>query len=379
MRRNALRQPGAFALVLVAALVLAACGSTSSNTNTNTNTTPRLIVGAIHVGSIKDAGYNEAEHDGLVYMTQHVQGVKLLEAENVPEAPGVEQTIQTMIGQGATLIFPQSYGYQDYAINVAQKNPSVFFEHPAGYKQASTGNFSTYWGASDSYSYTMGVAAGLMTKNNKLGFISGFAIPQIIDSINAFHLGAQSVNKNVETYVVFNNAWSDPAKEATATNSLIDRGVDVVTGIVDSPITFVKTAESRGAMSIGYHSAAVQSFAPNGWIGGIDFQFGPYFTKVAESVINHTYQAQNYIAPLDSGMVQLAPFGKNVPASVKTEVQNVAGGFLSGAMKTAFVGPIYDQSGKLQIPAGKTAYDVDPNFINDVNWCAQGIVGSCGG
>jgi len=376
MRFRGLRKLGGISLMAASAVVLGACGSTGTNNGT---VMTRLTVGAIHVGSIKDAGYNQAEHEGLLYMQAHVPGVKLLEAENVPEAPGVAQTMQTMIDQGATLIFPQSYGYQDYAIDIAQKNANVYFEHPAGYKQASTGNFSTYWGASDNYSYALGVAAGQMTKTGKLGFISGYAIPQIIDSMNAFHLGAQSVNKNVETYVVFDNTWSDPAKEATATNSLIDRGVDVVTGIVDSPITFVKTAEQRGAMSIGYHSAAVRSFAPNGWIGGIDFQFGPYFADIANSVINHTYKAQNYIAPIDSGMVQLAPFGKKVPSSVQQNTLSIANQFKTGALKSPFVGPIYDQNGKLMIPSGKTAFDVDPNFTNDVNWCAQGIVGSCGG
>ena len=98
--------------------------------------TPTLIVGGIHVGSVTDAGYNQAQHDGLVYLKNHVKGVKLLEASNIPESPQVETTMQNMISQGAKLIFPQSFGYQDFALNVAKKNPEVAFEHPAGYKYA---------------------------------------------------------------------------------------------------------------------------------------------------------------------------------------------------------------------------------------------------
>ncbi len=369
MKRFGNRGLGLTAIMALGTLLLVACGA-GGGAGSATPTPTRLVVGAIHVGSIKDAGYNQAEHDGLVAMTKNIPGVKLLEAENVPEGPGVETVMQNMINQGATLIFPQSFGYQDFALNVAAKNPNVYFEHPAGYKKAA--NFGTYWAASDMYSYTLGVAAGLMTKTNKISFIGGFPIPQIIDSIDAFHLGARSVNPNVTTTVVFNGTWSDPAKEATATNALADQGVDVVTGIVDSPITFVQTAETRGIMSIGYHSAAVAKFAPNGWISGIDFQFGNYFTQCAQAVIDKTWKADNYIGPLSSGMVKLASFGKNVPNTVKQKVLAVEQSFKDGTLKSPFVGPVYDQSGKLRIAAGQIP---DWNFVNSVDWFAQGIVG----
>lgn len=352
------------ALFAAASIVLGACGSSS------VATPPKLIVGAIHVGSIHDAGYNEAEHDGLVAMTKAIPGIKLLEAENVPEGPGVETVMENMIKQGAKLIFPMSYGYQDFALNVAARHPDVYFEHPAGYKKAD--NFGTYWGASDMYSYTLGAAAGLMTKTNKIAFLGGFQIPQIIDSINAFHLGARSVNPTVTTYAIFNGTWSDPAKEATATNALADQGVDVVTGIVDSPISFVETAEKRGIMSIGYHSASVQKFAPKGWISGIDFQFGTYFSQCAQNTIDDKWTANNYIGNVNSGMVQLAPFGKNVPDSVKTKTLAVIQSFKDGTLKSPFVGPVYDQKGTLRIKAGEIP---DWNFVNTVNWFAQGIVG----
>ncbi|HET7421658.1 MAG TPA: BMP family ABC transporter substrate-binding protein [Candidatus Dormibacteraeota bacterium] len=365
-RRSWLKAFSSAAVVTAAAIVLGACGAGGGGSTTP----PKLIVGAIHVGSIHDAGYNEAEHDGLVAMTKAIPGIKLLEAENVPEGPGVETVMENMIRQGATLIFPMSYGYQDFALNVAALHPGVYFEHPAGYKKAA--NFGTYWGASDMYSYSLGAAAGLMTKTNKIAFLGGFPIPQIIDSINAFHLGARSVNPSVTTYAIFNGTWSDPAKEATATNALADQGVDVVTGIVDSPISFVETAEKRGIMSIGYHSASVAKFAPNGFISGIDFQFGAYFTKCAQDTIDDKWTANNYIGDVNSGMVQLAPFGKKVPAGVQTKTLAVLQSFKDGTLKSPFVGPVYDQKGTLRIKPGEVP---DWNFVNTVDWFAQGIVG----
>jgi len=368
-------------LVLAAAtlLIAASCGGatvTPSPTPTVTVTaTPTtvptvLTVGAIHVGSIKDAGYNQAQHEGLVAMTQKVPGIKLLEAENVPEGPDVERVMENMIQQGATLIFPQSFGYMDFALNVAAKHPEVKFEHPAGYKLAD--NFGTYWAASDQLSYALGVAAGKMTKSNKLAFVGAMPIPTVLASVNAFHLGAQSVNPSVETRAVFTGTWSDPAKEAAATNAVVDQGVDVVTMLVDSPITVVQTAEKRGAYSIGYHSKAVAEFAPKGWISGVNFDWGNYFAQMAIDVIKGTWKAQNYIGPLSTSMANLAPFGANVTSAAKDATLLAISRFQTGALASPYLGPVYDQDGTLRIKDGEVppAY-----FVNQVDWFAKGIIG----
>jgi basic membrane lipoprotein Med (substrate-binding protein (PBP1-ABC) superfamily) len=356
-------------------LIAAACGTAATPTPVPTvgptatvaptETPVRLVVGAIHVGSIKDAGYNEAEHDGLIYMTENVPGIKLIEAENVPESPDVERVMENMVAQGAKLIFPQSFGYQDFALEVAAKHSDVYFAHPSGYKLAD--NFGTYWGESYQLQYVLGIAAGLTTKTNKIGFIGGYPIPQIIFSINAFHLGARSVNPAIQTVAVFNSTWVDPAKEAQATNALADQGVDVVSSIVDSPITVVQTAEKRGIYSIGYHSAAVAQFAPKGWISGIDFQFGTRFVKYANDVINGTWKSENYYGP---ELSVLAPWGSAVSDGARAQVQAKLTAIQGGA--PFFVGPIYDQAGTLRLKEGETA---DYNLANTIDWFAEGIVG----
>jgi basic membrane lipoprotein Med (substrate-binding protein (PBP1-ABC) superfamily) len=356
-------------LAAAAVLAVTACGGGG----TSGTTAPKLVVGAIHVGSIKDAGYNEAQHDGLVAMQKKVPGIKVLEAENIPEGPDSERVMENMIQQGAKLIFPQSFGYQDYALDVAAKHPDVKFEHPAGYKSAT--NFGTYWAASHQLSYLMGMAAGKMTKTNKLGFIAGYPIPQILATVNAFHMGARSVNPDVTTQVVFNGVWVDPGKEATATNALADAGVDVVTMVVDSPITVVQTAEKRGMYSIGYHSSAVSQFAAKGWISGISFEWGDMFAGFAKDVMNGSWKAQPVLSGLESNTVILAPYGSSVPQSVKDLVNNAKQEFLSGK-RHVFQGPVYDQQGQLRIKGDEiTTPEAEGNYINTANWFAQGVIG----
>src|SRR5579864_5569892 len=108
--------------------------------------------------------------------------------------------MQNMINQGAKLIFPQSFGYQDFALTVAGKNPGVVFEHPSGYKYAP--NFGTYWAASTPINYALGVAAAKISKTGTIGFVGAIPIPPNIATADAFHLGAQSVNANIKTVVI---------------------------------------------------------------------------------------------------------------------------------------------------------------------------------
>ncbi len=221
-----------------------------------------LIVGAIYVGSINDYGYNRAMHDGLMAMKEAVPGVTVLEAENVPELAEAERVMEGMIQQGAKLIFATSFGHQQFAFNLAKKHPDVVFEHAGGWMQAA--NFGNFFGATQAAWYPMGVAAGKMTKTNTLGFVAGVPIGYVIGNINAFALGARSVNPNVEVRVVTTGSWSDKAKEAAATNALIDQGADVIAMHVDSPATVIQVAESRGAYSIGFQSIEARALAPKG-------------------------------------------------------------------------------------------------------------------
>jgi basic membrane lipoprotein Med (substrate-binding protein (PBP1-ABC) superfamily) len=355
-----------FSMLIALAMVMVACGGGEKATATPAK---KVIVGAIHVGAVTDAGYNQAQHDGLEVMKKNLPEVQVLEAENVPESADAERVMENMIQQGATIIFPQSFGYLDPALNVAKKYPNVTFVHPAGFKLAP--NLGTYWAQSDKLTYLMGVAAGKMTKTNKLGFIGGFPIPNIIASANAFQLGARSVNPNVQTFVIFNGTWLDPAKEAASTNTLGDQGVDVVTMIVDSPITVVQTAEKRAMYTVGFHSVEVQKFAPNYWISGIGFTWGGYFTRVVKDVEAGTWKSEHVRGGIDGDFATLAPWGPKVPNDVKQLVDQRKQELLQGTLQV-FKGPMKDNKGELRIKEGEQG---DPNLINTMDWFVEGVTG----
>jgi basic membrane protein A and related proteins len=328
---------------------------------------PTLTVGAIYVGSTNDYGYNRSMHDGLMAMKAAIPGVTVLEAENVPETAEAERIMEGMIQQGAKLLFATSFGHQESAFNLAKKHPDVVFEHAGGWMQAP--NFGNFFGATQAAWYPMGVAAGLMTKTNTLGFVVGVPIGYAIGNVNAFALGARSVNPKAEVRVVVIGSWSDKAKEAAATNALIDQGADVVAMHVDSPATVIQAAENRGASSIGFQSVEARALAPKGWITGLGFTWGPFMTDTAKSVTAGTFKPAMVREGLGE-MIAIAPFGSAVPettqAAVTAAADKVAKGF------NPFTGPITDNTGVVRIKEGE-AWGGDK--MGNFDWYVEGVIG----
>jgi basic membrane lipoprotein Med (substrate-binding protein (PBP1-ABC) superfamily) len=330
---------------------------------------PKLKVGILHVGSINDAGYNQAHAEGVQIMKKNLPEVEVIEVENIPEGADAERVMENMIKQGAKLVIPASFGYLEPALRVAQKYPEVKFVHPGGYKRAP--NLTTYWASTPEAFYLMGIAAGKTTKTNKLGYVVALPISFFLANINAFELGARSVNPKAETRVVFTGTFLDPGKEAAAANALLEQGVDVLGVIVDSPITVVQAAEKRSAYSVGYHYLGVQKFAPKGWIGGIAFTWGHLYTRFAKQVMDGTWKSENIQGGLGDDYLTLAPFGPAVSEDA-IKLVNVKKQELLAGKAEVFQGPIRDNKGVERVKAGE-AFPLAE--LRKMDWLVEGVVG----
>jgi basic membrane protein A len=286
---------------------------------------------------------------------------------------------EQLISKGAKIIFSTSYGYKDYAVTLAQKHPDVAILQQGNLiTPPMPPNANTYFGNVYETVYLAGIAAAKATKSNKLGFVAAFPIPQTLLNIDAFELGAQSANPAVQTYTVFTGSWCDPAKQADAANSLISQGADVLSQHQDCTGTVIKTAEAKGANTVGYHYDA-QSLAPKGWLTGSDWNWGPLYTAMVKNIAAGQFTGgpfnTNYTLGFDSTAIAspmvLAPFGPSVtPATqqlVGTAKQKILGG------RSPFTGPIYDQSGKMQVADGQTA---TADELTKLSYLVKGVVGT---
>ncbi len=335
-----------------------------------TETPPCLIIGALYGGPITDAGYNQAMHESVMAIKQNIECVQIIEAENVPDEAGATTTMENMIQQGAKMIIATAFNHQYPALTLSQSHPDVIFEHAGGWEMGA--NFANFFGKPPDAWYLMGVAAGKMTQTNKMGFVAAFPLGWTLTFVNAFELGAQSVNPDAQTLVAFTFAWGDSAKEADATNSLINQGVDVITMHVDSPTTVISTAESRGVYSIGFQSLAAQQFAPEYWISGTGYTLGGKLTWLASTVLDGTWTPIFLRCGMADGCMAMAPFGPKVPQDVQDYVNQVKADLEAGNI-VVFAGPIVDQDGNVKVAEGAVLTD---DLMSSVDWFVQGVIGS---
>lgn len=360
------------AAVLLAAL-LGACASTPAAPPAGGSAggaPAKTKVGFLFVGPVDDYGYNYAAEQGRLAMQKDLTtSVETVWAENVPEDANAERVMEQMINSGATIIFPTSYGHFGPAVNVSKKHPDVTFLHQGGLEPKE--HVSSFFGEIWQMVYASGVAAGKMTKTNKLGYIVAFPIPQTLLNINAFQLGAKSVNPNVTTTVVFTASWCDPAKNSEAANSLIDQGVDVLTQHQDCPKPVIEVAEKRGAMSVGYHADA-SVVAPKGWITAAIWNWGPLYEKLTREALAGDFKTPKLLRlGVKDNVVTLAPFGQGVPKEVQEQVLLVKQQITDGSLKP-FQGPIKDQSGQVRI-AGEQP---DTVTLEKTDYLVEGVVGT---
>jgi basic membrane lipoprotein Med (substrate-binding protein (PBP1-ABC) superfamily) len=368
--------------ILTLGLIGAACGgddddgtpeaTAGAGTPTGASgTLKNITVGFLYVGAVDDGGYNQAAYQGQLAV-EKLPGVKVLKAENVPESAEAERVMEQMIQQGATIIFPTSFGHLDPAIRVGERNPGVTFLHQGGLRTGK--NVGTYFGTSWEANYLAGIAAGKATKTGKMGFVAAFPISQTLLNINAFQLGAKSVRPDITTNVIFTASWCDPAKITEAVKSLKSQNVDVLNQHQDCPGAGIQAAEKEGMFTVGYHVDG-SKFAPNGWLTAATWDWTKLFVQLVTEVREGKYVVGQIRQSMKDGVVVLAPFGKAVSAETQAMIAETQKKILANEF-VIFSGPIKDQDGKERIKAGEKP---DPISLESTDWLVEGVTGKIPG
>lgn len=341
-----------------------------------------LVVGFIYVGPKDDFGYNQAHAEGAAAMAANVPGIRLVEEASVPETTAVAEAMRSMIEiDGAKVLFPTSFGYFDpYILELAAEFPDVQFFHAGGLYQEGVhpANVGSYFGYIDEAQYVAGVVAGHMSQSGRLGFVAAKPIPQVLRNINSFTLGARSVNPAATTQVIFTGEWASPVKEAEATNSMADQGVDVVTCHVDSPKVVIETAERRGIFSSGYH-ANQGTLAPKGYLTGAEWDWSSIYTSLGEQFMaGKTLMAGDIPHILRGGLkdkfCKLSPYGAPVTDEAKA-AGDAAIAAIEGGQLVIYNGPLSTNDGKEILPAGK-GFPIEDIELEKMNYLIEGVNGS---
>lgn len=380
------RTPALLAALAACALTLSACSSASQTTDDTSDVSSTTApgegseaVGFIFVGPKTDYGYNQAAYEGSQVVAKAFPDLDVLTQENVPEDDNAARVMEGMIDRGAKILFATSYGHLQAAQKIAAEHPDVVVVQQGNVITGEIGpNIGTYFGTVFEPVYLAGIAAGRATETDKLGYIYAFGIPQTVNNINAFELGARSVNPDAETLVVNTSSWCDPQKQKAAVDSLLAQDVDVITQHQDCTDTIVKATEAAGAFTVGYHADA-SALAPNGWLTGSEWDWGPLYTQIVQTALDGDFTGSpfngNYRVGLQTGENPFVAsgFGPSVEESTKREIAEALE-VIKAEGASVFTGPITDQSGAVRVPDGTALPYGDP-AIEGMDWFVEGVTG----
>jgi len=343
-----------------------------------------LTAGFVYIGPRLDWGWNQS-HALAAAALRGVPNVRTIEAgylpettdygsgKETPETKAYTAAMEGLIADGAGLIFSTSFDDDPFLLAVAKKHPDVVFRQASAIANAANPrNVGSQNALINQGHYVNGVAAGLSTKTNRLGFVAGKPFGPVLLNLNSFLLGSRQTNPHATVRVFFTGDWEDDAHDAAATNALVDAGCDVIGCHLDDPKVVIETAEARGVKTCG-HAFDQAPLAPKGYITGADYNWTGMFETFVETLQRGGQLPKFVTGGYDKGYVRSSPFGAGAtPAAIEAATTAMQ------AMKNndaIFVGPIFDNTGKQVVPAG-TSYDPYADELQKTSYLIDGVIGA---
>ena len=327
-------------------------------------------VAFIYAAAAKDGGWNEAIDAGRAAVEKEL-GLTVAVAENVPEdATKLKAAIDLFVKRGFNIIVGTTYGYSAPIEEAAKTYPDVAFLNASGTTNGP--NLESFYARTYQAWYLAGIAAGSVTDSKKVGMVAGFPVGVVNWDINAFTLGARSVDPAIENVAVFTNSWWDPVREGQVAEAILDQNVDVIATDLSSTAPLA-AAERRGIASIGYQ-LDMSHAAPEGILTSVVFHWDRYLVPTIKSITEGTWTPQEYGAfvGIDEGVIGLAPFGPRVPDEAKAKIAEVEAQMVAGTFNP-YAGPIVKQDGSVAVPAGEVISD---EALWSMDYFVKGVVGT---
>ncbi len=329
-----------------------------------------IKVAVIHIGNPADgSGYTYAHDQGIVGMQKalNLSDSQIIRKNNVNDTDptATETAILEAIEEGANIVFGTSWGYMDTMEALAEEYPEVIFSHGSGYKSNGS-NFNNYFGRIYQARYLSGIAAGLKTEKNLIGYVAamGQENSEVTGGINAFAMGVHSVNPDAKVYVKVTNSWYSPEEETNAAKALLAEGCDVIAQHCDTPNPQLE-AEKTGAFGIGYNSDMSKD-APKATITSAVWNWTAYYTWAVENAINGTWTGENYFGGMKDGLIAISPLNESIAAEgTKEAIAKAEKEILDGSFNV-FDGVIETNDGKTVGEEGKTLDD--GTITGGINW-----------
>lgn len=330
-------------------------------------TREKTKVGFMLNGTIGDHSWGQAHYEGMEKCADSLN-LEVYYRENVPVDEQCKEYMEDLINQGCEIIICNSFGFGEYALEVAEEHRDVYFFHATGVEE--TDNLATYFGRIYQMRYLSGIVAGLQTETNEIGYVAAYPIPEVNRGINAFTLGVREVNPDAHVYVEWTQSWTGDAEAEEATDKLLsEHAIDVLTIHTDTNRT-LEIAEEKGVWCIGYNRDNYELY-PNTFLTAPIFEWDNFYEPHILECLQGKFAGKHYWEGTETGIVSLAPLSRNVKPGIQKAVDEANRKFLKGTFDV-FYGPITDAEGNVRVREMECMTDAE--MLNAFDWYVEGVV-----
>ena len=285
-------------------------------------------VAMVTSGPVNDQGWNEDALKG-VQLIKDKLGWDFAYTENCAAAQQ-QNVLRQYAQQGYDMVIAHGYEYGDALKAVAADFPNVMFAQI----NATTAG-SNIVGTNFKYGelgYFTGMAAGLMTKVNKIGIVSAQDSPTNNADSDTMKLGVKAVNPSATVNVAYVGSWDDVVKGQQVAQAQIDTGVDVLIIIGDAfTPPAIKLAQSKGIKVIGGWSGDAYHIAPDTVItSGVQDVPSVYLDLATQFQAGTLKGNTTFVSGFKEGTQLLGQWGDFVPQDVKDKVNKAVSDYLAG-------------------------------------------------
>lgn len=365
-------------LLLVFTIGLSGCTNGDDNGNTKTEdgfkiAKEDLKVGVVFISPVNDGGYSTMHYNGIEKMITDVglNDSQIITKENVSDSDdSSKNVIISLINEGCNVIIGTSYGYGKIMYDLAAEYEDVIFLHCSGSYKNDT-NMANYFGRMYQARFLSGLAAGLKTESNKIGYVAAQPYAEVIRGINAFTLGVRAVNPDATVKVLWTNSWYEPNTEKTNAETLIADGCDVITQHQDSTSAQI-AAQEKGVFSIGYNGD-MSEVAPDAHLTAPSWDWSKYYTTEIKSIIDGTWEPSAKWPGLESGIVYLSELSDFAAEGTQEKVDEYKAKIEDGSFKVFGGREIKDNEGNVVVTADTVTLS-DEELLS-MNWLVEGVIG----
>lgn len=351
--------------VILAAIVVGIFFITSNDAEKDV-TEIATKVGVILNNNKDDKSWSQSHYEGITKTAQQLN-LEII-CEELVSADEIISVIDEMAQTGCEIIIANSAIYSEQILTAAEKYPELYFFHASGTQ--SSKNLSSYFGRMYQMRYLTGIAAGLQTKTNEIGYVAAFPIPEVNRGINAFALGVKSVNPDATVYVKWINSWNDDGVTAQATQMLIsEHNIDVLAMHTDS-LEPLRIADESSILSIGYNIDN-SALYPDSSLTAAVWDWEKFYTTNILRCLQGKFEGRNYWLGSDTGIIDTAPLAEIADSRISEAIESEREHLNSGTFDV-FYGPIYDNEGRLRVSEGESMTDYA--MLNEFDWYVEGVV-----